>query len=66
MKLNALTARRADTFHNKLRLGDDFLAGVTRLAVASTTPETRDTVLGQTTGSELAATGFRVPLADLL
>jgi hypothetical protein len=45
MKLNALAARRADAFHDKLPLGDEFLAGVTRLAIARTTPEARDTVL---------------------
>jgi hypothetical protein len=45
MKLNALAARRADAFHDELRLGDDFLAGVTRLAVACTAPEARDAVL---------------------
>src|SRR5216683_1978028 len=39
----------------RLRLGDDLLTGVTRLAVAGATPEARDTVLGQTTVSELAS-----------
>ena len=52
VKLNTFAARCADTFHDKLRLGDDFLAGVTRLAVARTAPEARDAVLGQATVSE--------------
>ena len=55
VKLNAFASRRADPFHDKLRLGDDLLTGVTRLAVAGATPEARDTVLGQTTVSELAS-----------
>jgi hypothetical protein len=46
VKLDTQTSRRADPFHDKLRFGDNFLAGVTRLAVASTAPEARDTVLG--------------------
>ena len=53
VKLNVFASRRADPFHDKLRRGDDLLTGVTRLAVASATPEPRDTVLGQTTVSEL-------------
>jgi hypothetical protein len=53
VKLNAFASRRADPFHDKLRRGDALLTGVTRLAVASATPEARDTVLGQTTVSEL-------------
>ena len=53
VKLNAFASRRADPFHDKLRLGDDLLTGVTRLAVAGATPEARDTVLGQTAVSEL-------------
>jgi len=59
VKLNAFASRRADPFHDKfhdkLRLGDDLLTGVTRLAVAGATPEARNTVLGQTTVSELAS-----------
>src|ERR1700737_576575 len=55
MKLNALAACRADTLHHKLRLGDDFLAGVTRLAVARPTPQARDAVLGQPTVSKLGS-----------
>jgi hypothetical protein len=53
VKLNAFASRRADPFHDKLRRGDALLTSVTRLAVASATPEARDTVLGQTTVSEL-------------
>ena len=55
MKLNALTPCRTDPFHNKLRLGDEFLARITRLAVASAAPDARDTVLGQTAVCELGA-----------
>src|ERR1700730_12266542 len=45
VKLDSQTSRRTDPFHDKLRFGDNFLAGVTRLAVASAAPEARDTVL---------------------
>jgi hypothetical protein len=55
VELDSQPSRRADPLHDKLRFGDDFLARITGLAVASTSPDAGDTVLGQTTIGELAS-----------
>ena len=55
MELNPFAARRADPFHDELRLGDDFLAGVTRLTRTSSAPNARNTVLRKPTIGELAS-----------
>jgi hypothetical protein len=55
MELNTLTSRRADPFHDKLRLTDEFIAGVTRLTSTSSTPNARDTVLRKSTIGEFAS-----------
>ena len=54
MELNPFGARRADPFHDKLRLTDQFIAGVTRLTRASAAPKARNTVLRKPTIGELA------------
>lgn len=54
MELNPFAARRADPFHDKLRLTDDSIAGVTRLTRTSSAPNARNTVLRKPTIGELA------------
>jgi hypothetical protein len=54
VKLNPFATRRADPFHDKLRLADEVLTGVTRFTGTSTAPNAGDTVLRQATVGELA------------
>lgn len=54
MELNPFAARRADPFHDKLRLTDYFIAGVTRLTRTCSAPNTRNTILRKPTIIELA------------
>jgi hypothetical protein len=54
VKLNPFAARRADPFHDKLRLADQLIAGVTRLTRTSSAPNARNTVLRKPTIGELA------------
>ena len=54
MELNPFAARRADPFHDKLRLTDQFIAGVTRLTRTGAAPKARNTVLRKSTIGELA------------
>jgi hypothetical protein len=53
MELDPFAACRADPFHDKLRLTDQFIAGVTRLARTSSPPNARNTVLRQPTIGKL-------------
>jgi hypothetical protein len=53
VELDTLPSRRADTFHDKLDLADQFLAGVTRLTGTSSAPNARDAVLRKSTIGEL-------------